>query len=391
MIAAAALAVFGVAVALLAHSYFLYPAILMLLSRGRGDAQPALPAPGPDLPHVTVVVAAFNEEVHIAARIENLLAQDYPADRLRILVGSDGSRDRTVAEARRIVSPRVRVEAFEVNRGKASVLNDLVALADSPIVVFTDANTVFRPDAVRQLMAAMGDGSGAACGELVLAAAGEEGSNVDHKYWSLESRLKRAESRLGGLLGANGGVYAIRRECYTPLPPDTICDDFVIAMNISVAGRGLRFVPAAVAYEDIHADVQSEYHRRVRIGIGNYQALFRHPEYLFGAPWILRFTYFSHKVIRWFTPHLLLLILLSSLVLAAQSPAFALLAVLQLAAYAAAALVHFGRDRFAWPGVARGWSYFALLNAAFLVGFRRYLAGSYAGSWRRTERQPARS
>jgi cellulose synthase/poly-beta-1,6-N-acetylglucosamine synthase-like glycosyltransferase len=389
MITAAALAVFWGAVALLAHSYLVYPALLTLLARGRADPEPAPASSAQELPRVTVIVAAFNEEVHIAARIENLLAQDYPADRLRILVGSDGSRDRTVALARSIVNPRVRVEAFEVNRGKASVLNDLVALADSELVVFTDANTVFKPDAVRQLVAAMGDGAGAACGELVLVAAGQEASNVDHKYWSVESRLKRAESRIGGLLGANGGVYAIRRECYTPLPPDTICDDFVIAMNISVAGRGLRYVPTAVAYEDIHADVQSEYHRRVRIGIGNYQALFRHPEYLFDAPWVLRFTYFSHKVIRWFTPHLLLLVLAASLVLS-QRPAFAVLAALQLAAYAAAAVVHFGRDRLAWPGLARAWSYFALLNAAFLVGFRRYLAGSYAGSWRRSERQPVR-
>lgn len=389
MIAAAAQAVFWSAVALLAHSYLLYPAILALLVRGQDDPHPTSPASGQDLPDVTVIVAAFNEEVHIAARIENLLQQDYPAGRLRILVGSDGSRDRTVVLAKGFVDPRVRVEAFEVNRGKASVLNDLVALADSPIVVFTDANTEFKPDTVRQLVAAMRDGDGAACGELVLVAAGKDASNVDHKYWSLESRLKRAESRIGGLLGANGGVYAIRRECFTPLPADTICDDFVIAMNISVARRGLTYVPAAVAYEDVHSDVKSEFHRRVRIGIGNYQALFRHPEYLFDAPWVLRFTYFSHKVIRWFTPHLLILVLLASLALA-QRPAFAILAALQLAAYAGAAVVYLGRDRVAWPGMLRGWSYFALLNAAFLVGFRRFLAGSYAGSWRRSERQPAR-
>lgn len=272
-----------------------------------------------------------------------------------------------------------------LNRGKASVLNDCVAQADSSVLVFTDANTVFKPDTVRELVAALDDGTAAACGELILQAP-DRGHNVDHGYWSIERRLKAAESSIGGLIGANGGVYAIRRECYQPLRPDTIVDDFVIAMNIAVARKGLRYVPTAVAFEDTPGDVIDEYHRRVRIGIGNYQALFRHPQYLFDGPYALRFTYFSHKVLRWLTPHLLLVALICSLVLAFRSSLYGVIVVLQTAGYLSALVVFTTRNRVPWPRLFISAMFFAVLNWAFLVGFKRYLSADYRGSWRRTER-----
>ena len=253
------------------------------------------------------------------------------------------------------------------------------------MLVFTDANTVFKPDTVRELVAALDDGTAAACGELILQAP-DRGHNVDHGYWSIERRLKAAESSIGGLIGANGGVYAIRRECYQPLRPDTIVDDFVIAMNIAVARKGLRYVPTAVAFEDTPGDVIDEYHRRVRIGIGNYQALFRHPQYLFDGPYALRFTYFSHKVLRWLTPHLLLVALICSLVLAFRSSLYGVIVVLQTAGYLSALVVFTTRNRVPWPRLFISAMFFAVLNWAFLVGFKRYLSADYRGSWRRTER-----
>lgn len=376
---------FWIAAALLIYSYIVYPMLMLWIARrGQKKAMLSGKLERAALPTVVVLVAAFNEEKHIAARIENLLQQDYPEDKFRIMIGSDGSSDKTVELARRIVDARLRVQDFTVNRGKASVLNDLAGQATADILVFTDANTVFRRDTTRQLVMAFDESTGAVCGDLVLEKQ-REGSNQDHRYWNVERRLKAAESMIGGLLGANGGVYAIRRNLFRPLRPDTICDDFVIAMNIAADGWGLKYVPAAVAYEETPTDVISEFHRRVRIGIGNYQALFRHPRYLFSGSLALSFTYFSHKVLRWLTPHLLISMLVCSFLLLSD-PFYQGLTVLQLTGYVGAVLVFQTRNRISWPAVVRAGLFFAVLNLAFLVGFKRFVSGTYGGSWRRTER-----
>lgn len=373
-------------VGLLAYAYVLYPVLIIAVARILGtthrDADP--PATGGLTPAVAIVVAAFNEEASIGSRIENLLQQDYPLDRMQILIGCDGCTDRTAQIAAAYAGPHVTVHAFDVNRGKSSVLNDLVAGTDASIVVFTDANTVFRPDTVRRLVDAFGEDTAAVCGELIMQRP-SAGTNPDHQYWTVERRLKLAEASIGGLLGANGGVYAIRRECFQPLLPDTICDDFVIGMNIAVGGGALRYVPSATAYEDIPEDVEAEFHRRTRIGTGNYQALFRNPRYLYGGSLALAFTYVSHKVLRWFTPHLVLLVLAASLL--SGVPALRALAGAMVIGLTLAWIVHSTRHFVLWPAVLRFASYFAMLNVAFLVGFSSFLTGNYRGSWRRTARE----
>jgi cellulose synthase/poly-beta-1,6-N-acetylglucosamine synthase-like glycosyltransferase len=371
---------FWLAVALLAYSYLVYP--LGVGGLGRFARLPAPPAPVPDaaLPTVAVVVAACNEERHIEARIRNLLALDYPADRLAIYVGSDGSTDRTVARAAAHVSPRVRVFAFGERRGKASVLNDLLERVREEIVVFTDANTEFRPDAVRVLARHFaGAGLGAVSGELRLRASGAN-DRPETAYWRLETALKRGESRLGGLLGANGAIYAIRRELYRPLPADTLVDDFTVVMNVSAQGRRAIFEPAAVAFEEAPPGVDVTFDRRVRIAIGNYQAFFRHPEYWARGRWLRRFTYVSHKVLRWFSPHLLIVALLGSLALASR-PLYASLFHVQVAGYTLLGAGLLLR-RHGWlPGVARTPVFVFALNLAFLVAFWRYLTGAFSPEW----------
>jgi len=161
--------VFWLAIGLVFYAYIVYPMLILKGMRGGVPADiPKDSRPDADLPEVSVIVAAYNEEVHIGARIENLLHQDYPRDKLTILVGSDGSSDRTVEIANNFSDPRLRVLAFAQNRGKASVLNDCVADARSSVLVFTDANTVFATNTVRELVAALGENTAVACGELIL-------------------------------------------------------------------------------------------------------------------------------------------------------------------------------------------------------------------------------
>lgn len=376
-------ACFWTAAGLLSYAYLVYPALVLAAARFRRISK-EFPV-GESWPQVAIVIAAYNEEKHIEARIRNLLGQDYPPERLTVYIGSDGSTDATAQVAASVADQRTVIRDYVPNRGKASVLNDLVGQATQEVIVFSDANTRFENDTVARLVAAFADpGVGAVCGELILTPPDQAG-NQDHEYWSLERGLKAAESSIDGLLGANGGVYAIRRALYQPLRPDTICDDFLIVMNIAVAGQRVIYEPRARAHEETPGDMGAEFKRRVRIGIGNYQSLFRHPAFLISTNVARRWTYVSHKLLRWMTPHLLIIMLLASCVAAAQPP-YALLLAMQLAAYAAAWTIYATRQSIAWPGLLRSFSLFFVVHAAFLVAFFRFLRGAYTGGWQRTER-----
>ena len=398
----AVIAIGGVVAVL--YSYALYPVVLFVIGSinqglrdvgfvfrkrdrridaGHAEAEP-------DWPPVAVVISAYNEETHIVARIENLLALDYPADKLRAYIGSDGSRDRTAALMAQFKDePRVVALPFEVNRGKASVLNDLVSRTVEPIVVFSDANTYFERSALKRLVSRFQDPKvGGVTGELrLLGNAG--GDNQDSLYWRIEQFLKFFEARIGGLLGANGAIYAIRRTLWQPIRPDTICDDFCIAMNVSAAGHRLVYEPKAWAEEDTPEQIGEEVKRRIRIGIGNFQALARHPQYLTRTSLATAFAYVSHKVLRWTAPHLLLLALAASVALAVLqgSAGWALYAVAQAVAYSAAwAGWRLTSRGVKLPTLVKLAAFLFALNWAFLVASWRFATGRYAGSWGRTQR-----
>jgi cellulose synthase/poly-beta-1,6-N-acetylglucosamine synthase-like glycosyltransferase len=383
-------------IGLVVYSYLLYPFVLAAvgaLAQMTRDAryvfgkQDRRTCAGVPLPPVAVVIAAYNEERHIRDRIANLLALDYPPDRLRVYIGSDGSGDGTGAILGACADPRVHALVFPENRGKASVLNDLVARTAEPIIVFSDANTFFDRDALRLLVARFADpGVGCVSGELRLKASAG-GNNQDSLYWRIEQFLKFFEARIGGLLGANGAIYAIRRDLWSPLPADTVCDDFCVAMNIAAAGYRLEYEPRAWAEEDTPEAIGEEFRRRVRIGIGNFQALVRHPEYLWRTSPGTRFAYFSHKVLRWIAPHLLLVGFAASLLLALQQPAWGAFAAFQLLAYAGAWALYAASERGRrLPAPLRIPAFLFALNWAFLVASWRFAGGRYGGSWRRTSR-----
>lgn len=377
------------------YSYAVYPvllAIIAALTQGLRDARYVLGKRDrrslieQKLPRVGIVISAFNEERHIRQRIENLLALDYPSDLVRAYIGSDGSKDATGAILLAQSDARIQAHVFEVNRGKATVLNDLVQRGSEDILVFSDANTFFDRNALRRLVAHFADPDvGGVSGELRLIGVG--GDNQDSLYWRVEQFLKFFEARINGLLGANGAIYAIRRSLWKSLRPDTICDDFCVAMNVSATRHRLVYEPAAFAEEETPAAIGEEYQRRVRIGIGNFQALVRHPEYLWRTSLGTGFAYVSHKVLRWIAPHLLIIGLLASLTLGVESRAWLVFSLLQIAAYGAAALLYgwSRRGRVLRP-LLRIPAFLFALNWAFLIASYRFATGQYSGSWRRTSR-----
>ena len=386
-----------------AYTYFGYPLLLSaiaalhqwrsdwrLISRP-GSRRAADRAAGGDdaaLPSVVVLVAAFNEERWIEARIRNLLAQDYPAGRLRIVVGSDASTDRTAAIARSFDDPALSFVDFPTRRGKASVINDLVAMVDAEVLVFTDANTQFAPAAVRMLVRGLDDPRvGCVCGELRLVREGDRGDNQDHLYWRYERMLKFYESRIGALLGANGGVYALRRGSYSAVPANTIVDDFWISMQVVEQGLRCVYTPEAVATEAVPERIGDEFGRRVRIGTGNYQSLARFARLLDPRRGVaVAFAFFSHKVLRWLAPHLMVLALACNALLATTSPWYAAWAIAQVLFYAAAWIGWRLATTGAAPRVLRLPLFFVSMNVGLLVGFWRYARGAGSGVWARTAR-----
>ena len=300
-------------IAIVAYAYAGYPLLVSAFARWRGRD----PREDDACPLLTVVVAAYNEEARIAARVRDILAQDYPADRLHVLVVSDGSSDRT-AQAAAIGDPRVNVLALPVNGGKASALNAAMAQVTTEIVAFADARQRYAPGALRALVAAFADPRvGAVSGELVIEEAARKGvSGASPQgvglYWRMEKKLRGDEARLGWLHGVSGAIHAVRRELFRPLPPGTILDDMWIPLHVALAGRWVWMARDAIAYDHASANAGEEFARKLRTLAGNWQLITRLPVLLHPLRNPMFLAWFSHKLLRLLVPWALLLALLAS-------------------------------------------------------------------------------
>lgn len=382
------------ALVVVSYAYIGYPVVVWLASRLFGRSDRRVDLPDHELPTVSLLIAAYNEESEIARRLENALAVRYPKGKFEVVIASDGSSDRTVAIARQFTDPRVRVVAFASRRGKSAVLNDVLANhVRTEVVVFSDANTWNEPDSIRRLASWFRDRSmGVVCGRLVLTDP-ESGRNVDGLYWKYETFLKKCESRLGALLGSNGGIYAIRRTAYTPIPDNTLVDDFVIPLLARLrTGCRMIYDREAVATEETPGSMAAEFHRRARIGAGGFQSLGILWRLLSPANGWVAFTFFSHKVLRWTAPFFLLIALAGSLALAALEPGYWWLPAAQFAFYGLSLASRWVPNRPRCLRVLRLPALFTTLNAALFVGFLRWVRGTGNGTWRRTDRaEPAQA
>ncbi len=375
--------VFWAAAVLLAQTYFLYPLWLLLLSRLR----PARRRPPPRArvwPTVSLVVAAHDEAACIEEKLRNSFQLGYPPDRLEVLIGSDGSTDGTDDLVRAYPDARVHLSAAP-RAGKTTVLNRCIPGARGEIVVLSDANTRIEPDALRPLVRHFEDPEvGAVCGRLQLYNP-TRAEYEESAYWKYESWLKALEGTQGAVVGANGGLYAIRRELFTRLPPSTIVDDFVIPLRLLDQGYRVLYEPEALASEETTEDYGREFGRRARIAAGNFQSLGLVPGLLSPFRGFPAFAFWSHKVLRWCAPALMLIALAANVALL-DEPFYRVTMAAQVGFYALALLgsVSVG------PSVVRRISgvayYFVTMNLAIAVGFWRFLRNSQAAAWERTAR-----
>jgi glycosyltransferase involved in cell wall biosynthesis len=312
---------------------------------------------------------------------------DYPRDRREIVVASDGSSDRTVDIVRKFEAKGVRLLNYPVRRGKAAVLNAAFKELNGEIVILTDANTFTEPDAARKLVRWFDDPQmGVVCGRLVLTDP-HTGRNADSLYWKYETFLKRSESELGALLGANGAIYAIRHSVYAAIPNDTLVDDLVIPLWARLHNScAIVYDPEAVAHEESAMDFGHEFHRRSRIGAGGWKSLELLWPLMNPAQGWVAFTFFSHKLLRWLGPFFLIGMIICNLCLW-QEPLFQWVLLAQAAFYLMSLVGAYVPARIKPLKVLYLPTLFTGMNLALLLGFWRWCRRSQKAAWKRTHRR----
>ena len=365
---------FWVLVGLIGYAYIGYPIAIwsLALLAGRRAA--------PDDAHepaVSILIPAYNEERVLAAKLDNTLGLDYPSAKREIIVASE-SDDGTDGVAARYADRGVRLLASAIRRGKVANLRRAVPEARHEILVFTDANAMLRPDALRLLVRNFSDSRvGSVSGRLVYAnRAGAASAEGEGAYWGFEMMVKRASSALGSLPGANGSLFALRKDLYRPIS-DTRGDDFELPIRVILQGRDPILEPRAVTVEEAAERFGDEYRRKVRIVHWmSASAMMLLSEAIARHRWLVAFQLLSHKLNRWAVPFWLIALLPVSLALAPRGGAYLAAAGLQALVYALG-LAGLAADRLGLrpPTLLSLPLYFIVVNAASMVGILSRLTG----------------
>ena len=343
-------------------------------------------------PSVTFVVPCYNEADVLEEKVNNCRALDYPKDKIQLLFITDGSTDHSGEVLR--CFPEVSVLHAPARRGKTAAENRAMKHVTTPVVIFSDANTLVNPDAVKNIVRHFADEKvGCVSGEKriltkdkdVASAAGEG------LYWKYESYLKTLDSELYSAVGAAGELVAFRSSLYEAMPEDTILDDFIQSMYIAAKGYRIVYEPQAFAVETAAASIKEELKRKIRICAGGWQSIQRLTTRL--TPWkqpLLFFQYFSHRVLRWtVNPFLMLLMLWSNALLAFIDPLFFVVFVFHLLFYAFSFAGFLLEKRklklklFFLP------YYFCMMNYSVAVGLIRFLKRSQSAMWEKNSRMAA--
>jgi cellulose synthase/poly-beta-1,6-N-acetylglucosamine synthase-like glycosyltransferase len=370
------------------HSYILYPVIINIIARLKGKN----PEENSYYPEVSILCSAYNEEKVIENRIKNILSLDYDLSKIEMLIGSDCSSDRTnemLLELQRN-HPWLKVHIFSQRRGKAAVINDLVKLARHEILVFTDANTEFDRNSLKLLLEDFSATEiGGVSGRLILLEpeANRSESVEEKKYWEYETLIKRAEGRCGILIGANGGIFAIRKKLFREIPTKkAVTDDFFI--SLSVLEKDYRFIYRydAFAFEEVGRSVSLEVKRKIRFASTNFQTMFFFRKLLFNKNILVSYAFWSHKITRWFLPFILIITFLLNILILGNGGFFVAAFAAQLLFYAAAlfgyilSLFKIRMTAFSLP------YFFVVANMALLLGFFRFMSGKHSIIWQSTPR-----
>lgn len=394
--------VFWACVLLLGHTYVVYPALLGFLARGKTLSDDCFVS-DEDLPEVAVLMAVYNEEAVLEATLSSIVASDYPREKLRILIGSDGSTDSSNEIVKHFCDahPNIRLTVFGGRNGKIRIINQLAMVArddsadpDSALLVLCDANVVWSASLLRRLAGHFKRPEVGLVGAAVMDRARVHAGIGDEEeaYIGQENLTKYREGLLWGkVIGAFGACYAMRLPLFSPVPGHHTNDDFYLTLGCLEQGKEAIVDLEAVCYEAVSTEIQEEFRRKRRIATGNFLNLSHFWNFI--QPWnsdfATFFAFWSHKGLRWFGPFLLAGAFLSCAILAALQPFYLLPLAGLLATLAAAGIDRIMSRRNGGRHVKlfRFVRYFYTMNAALLLGFTSFLGGSSDSVWEPTKRE----
>lgn len=381
--------IFWICLFLVSYTYILFPSILSLLARNR--SLEARSFSEEELPLISVLIAAHNEEKMIGAKIDSVLAADYPPDKMEILVGSDASTDQTntILKQRELTVSTLQLFLYVERQGKPRIINQLVQKARGEILVISDANVLLESDTLRELIRYFKEEHiGLVDSRLISTGIRKDGISRQEKFYtSREVSIKHRESILWeSMMGPFGGCYAIRKTFYRAVPDHFLVDDFYISMSVFEQGGACISNIHAKVSEDVSNNPREEFRRKKRISAGNYQNLFRFRCLLFRGSKGVGFSFFSHKLLRWMVPFLVLASLAISIILGMKSNFYLVLALLHLLVLFIPLIGHILRKIGIQSIPLRFISHFVLMNMALLAGFFKFSRGIKNNVWQPTSR-----
>lgn len=379
------------------YSYIGYGILLYIIIKIKGKKnfnQPILTEE--NLPEVTLIVAAYNEENYIEAKIENSLKLSYPKDKIHFFFVTDGTTDSTndrILSHKNSLGARVQLFFQPERRGKIAAVERIIPFVETPIIVFSDANTDLNRDAILNIVKHYRNPKvGAVAGEKRVNLSAEAAGAGEGIYWKYESQLKKWDYQLYSVVGAAGELFSMRTELHKPIEHDTLIEDFVTTMRIAENGYRVGYAPDAYAVEGHSANVKEELKRKIRISAGGLQAIWRLRALLNPFKYgVLTFQYVSHRVLRWTLAPLFLPIILFLnyyFIRASIQPhqMYVILFWAQLFFYASAILGWFFEQLKMKVKIFYVPYYFCVINYSVYRGFLRLVSGSQSVVWEKAKR-----
>lgn len=378
-----------VCIAAVGYTYIIYPVLIRILSSAKKPNSVCYESTD-NLPGVSVLMAAYNEEKVIAEKIESILKSNYPADKIEILIGSDNSSDNTDTLINRFsaTDKRIKLVRFNDRTGKTGIINELVKQSKNDILILTDANVMFDEHTLFQLTRNFKNETITLVdSRMINTGIKKEGISLQEKtYINAEVYIKYCEGKTWGtMMGPFGGCYAIRKSGFHPVPAHFLVDDFYINMQVLLNGGKCISELNALAFEDAGNNPSIEFKRKVRIASGSFQNLFRFAKVLL-KPGAVSFCFFSHKVLRWLGPLFIILFYIGSILLC-NHPFFLLIMTGSTLVFISPLIELLLRKVFnIHSSLIKFLSYFITSNAAQLAGLWRFISGIRSGIWQPTSR-----
>jgi len=383
--------IFWICVLAIAHSYIGYPLFLYLVVLLRGKQGFITHSTGEELPDVTILMAAYNEEAILEKKIRSIFNTTYPIGKIELLVGSDNSTDSTNQILRQLKEefPQISYTLFNERQGKVNIINQLSRLAKGEILMITDANVLLDEQTLFETIKFFSDKSiGLVDTHMTNYGIKKGGISFQEKsYISREVYVKQLESSaFGTMIGPFGGCYAIRKSLFVEVPANYLVDDFFICMNVLAQGKKAINSIKAVVHEDVSNILSVEFNRKIRIAMGNFQNLLHYRKLLWPPYQAVAFCFTSHKVLRWFGPVFLIGAMVTNFFLFNQSVFYQTTLLLQLIVAFMPFVdlilkkigIHVVLLRFA--------THFYTMNLSLLIGFIKSLKGVKTNVWKPTER-----